>query len=142
MVAVDDVTAAGLPGRPVGAEDELKRRIVHLLSRSLADEGIGDDLIGTLDEVLSDRPGPAAPDRKIDALLIRWGLPVPRRRPPTVAPLTAEEAARITDRFRRATRQLMQVVPPCSPCATNSRPPRRRCPTCAGMPWRSSPSST
>ncbi|WP_149180494.1 hypothetical protein [Streptomyces sp. TRM49041] len=111
MVAVDDVTAAELLSRPVGVEDELKRRIAHLLSRSLADEGIGDDLIDTLEEVLSDRPGPAAPSRKIDALLLRWGLPVPRRRPPEVAPLTAKDAARITDRFRRATRQLTQVVP-------------------------------
>ncbi|MEG3630011.1 hypothetical protein [Streptomyces poriticola] len=109
MAAVDDVTAAELLSWPVGVEGELERRIAHLLCHSLADEGISDDLIDTLDEVLSDRPGPAAPGRKIDALLLRWGLPVSRR-PPEVEPLTAEDAARIIDRFRRATRQLTQVV--------------------------------
>ncbi|MGW3957328.1 hypothetical protein ACWEKM_42070 [Streptomyces sp. NPDC004752] len=38
MVAVNDVTTAGLLIRPVGAEDKLKHRIAHLLSRSPADE--------------------------------------------------------------------------------------------------------
>ncbi|GHF33429.1 hypothetical protein GCM10010218_13160 [Streptomyces mashuensis] len=111
MVAVDEATAAELLNRPVTPEDEVKLRIAHLLSRSLADEGIGDDLIDTLEEAIGDRPGPAAPVRKLDAFLIRFGFPVPRQRPPKVAPLSKGDAARIADRFRRATRQLMQVVP-------------------------------
>jgi hypothetical protein len=111
MVAVDVATASALLSQPVSAEDEAKRRLAHLLSRSLADEGISDDLIDTLEEVLSDRPGPAAPGRKHDGLLARLGLPLSRQQPPKTAPQSQADAARITDRFRRATRQLMQVVP-------------------------------
>lgn len=112
MVAVDEPTATEPLSRAVNPEDETKRRLAHLLSRSLADEGISDDLIDTLEEILSDRPAvPAKAGRKLDALLARFGLPVLRQPTPTVAPLTQEEAARIADRFRRATRQLMQVVP-------------------------------
>ncbi|MFE2157083.1 hypothetical protein ACFW9M_04630 [Streptomyces lydicus] len=111
MVAVDVATATGLLRRPVTENDVAKRRLIHVLSRSLADEGIPDDLIATLEEVLRDRPGAAAPARKVDGFLTRAGLPAPRRRPPEIAPLSPEEAARITDRFRRATRLLMQVAP-------------------------------
>lgn len=111
MVAVDDATAAELLGRPVTSSDEAKRRLAYLLTRSLAVEGISDDLIDTLEEVLRDRPGPASPGRKLDGLLTRLGLPVPRRQPPKVEPLSEEDAKRITARFNRATRQLVQVVP-------------------------------
>lgn len=92
--------------------DEDKRWLVHTLSRSLAAEGISDDLIDTLEEIFTDRPDGAPPVRRLDGLLVRLGLPLPRRKQPiAVRPLTQEEAARITDRFRRATRQLMQVAP-------------------------------
>ncbi|MEU9120581.1 hypothetical protein AB0C96_12090 [Streptomyces sp. NPDC048506] len=111
MLADGVATATAPARRPVTEEDVAKRRLVHVLSRSLADEGIPDDLIATLEEVLSDRPGAAAPPRKVDGLLARLGLPAPRQRPPKVAPLTSEDAARIGDRFRRATRQMMQVAP-------------------------------
>ncbi|MFI8944140.1 hypothetical protein [Streptomyces syringium] len=112
MVAVDEATAAELLRGQVACEDEVKRRIAYLLARSLADEGIDDDLIDTLEEVLSDRPaGPATRGRKLDALLVGLGFPLRRRRIPEVAPLSDEDAARIADRFRRATRQLAQVVP-------------------------------
>lgn len=60
---------------------------------------------------LNDRPGIAVPARKVEDFLAGLGLPAPRRRPPAVAPLSPEDAARITDRFRRATRQLLQVTP-------------------------------
>ncbi|MEU0715610.1 hypothetical protein ABZ498_00325 [Streptomyces lavendulocolor] len=112
MIPVDEPTATELLSQAVSPEDETKRRLAHLLSRSLADEGISDDLIDTLEEVLSDRPAvPAKAGRKLDALLARFGLPCLRRPTAQVALLTEEEAARITDRFRRATRQLLQVVP-------------------------------
>ncbi|MET7802781.1 hypothetical protein [Streptomyces decoyicus] len=109
MVAVEVATAPSR--RQVAERDVAKRRLAHLLSRSLAYEGIPDDLIVTLEEVLSDRPGPAAPSRKFDGLLARIGLPTPRRRPPGVAPLSLEDSARIADRFRRATHQLVQIAP-------------------------------
>ncbi|MEV7383860.1 hypothetical protein [Streptomyces lydicus] len=111
MVAVGEATATRPLRRAVTERDTERRRLVHLLGRSLADEGIPDDLIATLEEVLSDRPGAAAPARKVEGLLARLGLPAPRRRPPEVSPLCPEDAARIADRFRRATRQLLQVAP-------------------------------
>ncbi|WP_406003401.1 DUF6415 family natural product biosynthesis protein [Streptomyces sp. NBC_00829] len=115
MVAVDTATATELLSRPVSSEDETMRRLAHVLSRSLAAEGISDALIDTLEDVLGDRPGPAPadPSRKLDGLLIRLGLPLPRRPQLLKAapPLSKEEAARITDRFRRATTPLMHVVP-------------------------------
>lgn len=110
MIAVD-VATAELPGRRVTTDDEAKRRLAYLLSRSLAKEGISEDLIDTLEEAFADRPGCAARSRKLDGLLIRLGLPVRRLRPPRVAPLSEDAVKRITDRFRRATRQLLQVVP-------------------------------
>ncbi|MGW9171071.1 hypothetical protein [Streptomyces decoyicus] len=82
MVAVEVATAPSR--RQVTERDVAKRRLAHLLSRSLADEGIPDDLIPTLEEALSDRPGPAAPSRKFDDLLARIGLPPdsgPRKSP-------------------------------------------------------------
>ncbi|MFE7276891.1 hypothetical protein [Streptomyces sp. NPDC057623] len=90
------------------------RMLVHKLSRSLADDGISEDLIDTLEDVLRDRPDPSPEDRsrKLDGLLVRLGLPLARRqRPLSAAPLSEEEAARITDRFHRATVQLIRVVP-------------------------------
>ncbi|MFJ9416701.1 hypothetical protein ACIRPT_21265 [Streptomyces sp. NPDC101227] len=111
MVAVSEATATRAIRRPVTENDAGKRRLVHILSRSLADEGIPDDLIATLDETLRDRPGVAAPARKMDGFLARLGLPAPRQRPPEVAPMAPEDAARISDQFRRATRLLLQVAP-------------------------------
>ncbi|MFF8789198.1 hypothetical protein [Streptomyces sp. NPDC015125] len=110
----DVITAAAALGEPVSfsTEDEDKRWLIHALSRSLAAEGISEDLIDTVEEIFTDRPDGAVPVRKLDGVLVRLGLPLPRRKRSTgVRPLTQEEAARITDRFRRATRQLMQVVP-------------------------------
>ncbi|MEV5338338.1 hypothetical protein AB0K93_07605 [Streptomyces sp. NPDC052676] len=109
---LDELTAAsaGL-ARPITADDETRCHLLYRLCRSLADEGISDDLISTLEEVLSDRPGPAPRSTRLDELLVRLGFPVRRQPPPTVAPLSAADAARISDRFRRATRQLIQVVP-------------------------------
>ncbi|MGW3952904.1 hypothetical protein ACWEKM_18715 [Streptomyces sp. NPDC004752] len=111
MVAVDDATAVELLKRPVTAADQAKRRIAFRLASSLAREGISDDLIDTIEEVLSIRPASAASHPKLDGLLARLGLPLPRLQSPEAAPLTAEETARITDRFHRATRLLLQVVP-------------------------------
>jgi len=102
-------TVTELLSRPVTSENEIQLRVARLLSRSLI-EDISNDLISALD-VLSDRPGPASPDRKRDVLFARFGFPVARRPAPKTEPLTAEEAARITDQFRRATRQLVQVLP-------------------------------
>ncbi|MFG2865490.1 hypothetical protein [Streptomyces sioyaensis] len=117
MVAIDEAAALELLGQPVSfsTEDEDKRWLVHALSRSLAAEGISDDLIATLEEILSDRPclpDSATGGRRLDSLLTRLGLPLPpRQRPKAVQPLACEEAKRITDRFRRATRQFLQIVP-------------------------------
>lgn len=111
MVAFGIAATTELRGRPVSKRDVGKRRLAHFLSRSLADEGIPDDLIATLEEILSGRPGVATPARQVDGLLVKLGLPAPRRRPPEVAPLSPEDAARIADRFRRSTRLLMQVAP-------------------------------
>lgn len=111
MVAVDDATAGELLSRPISDDDETHRRIRQTLMRSLVAEGISDDLIATLEEIFTDR-NPAVPKRRLDGLLARMGLPLPRRRPPAAAPpLSQEDAARITSRFRRATQQLMQVAP-------------------------------
>ncbi|AKN68737.1 hypothetical protein QR97_02000 [Streptomyces sp. PBH53] len=111
MAVIDDVTVSGRRAQPITAVDEGRRRLANALSKSLADEGISDDLIATLEEVLSDRPGPVPRSTRLDELLVRLGLPLRRQPPPTVAPLSAADAARISDRFRRATRQLIQVVP-------------------------------
>ncbi|MFF9313867.1 hypothetical protein ACF1BS_23530 [Streptomyces sp. NPDC014748] len=110
MAAVNTPAAAELLSRPVTDEDESKRRLAYLLSRSLAAEGIGDELIDALNEVL-DRPPLAPTCRKRDDLLARLGLPLPERRLGRPVPLSAGDAARIADLFRRATRQLLQVVP-------------------------------
>lgn len=111
MVAVDVATAAELLSRPLSSRDEAARRLANALARSLAAEGISDDLIDTLEEVLSGWPGPAAPDRKLHTWLGRFGLPLPRRQPPDALPPSYEDATRIADRFRRATRQLLQTAP-------------------------------
>ncbi|MCZ4098954.1 hypothetical protein G3I60_42770 [Streptomyces sp. SID13666] len=111
MVAVDIATATELLSRPLSSKDEAGRRLAYGLARSLAAEGISDDLIDTLEEVLRGWPGPAVPDRKLHAWLVRFGLPLPRRQPPDALPPSYEDAGRIADRFRRATRQLLQIVP-------------------------------
>ncbi|MEV8291025.1 DUF6415 family natural product biosynthesis protein, partial [Streptomyces niveus] len=47
-----------------------------------------------------------------DDLLLRLGLPLPRRqRREKATPMLPDDATRISDRFRRATTHLMQVVP-------------------------------
>nr|WP_145490510.1 MULTISPECIES: hypothetical protein [Streptomyces] len=114
MVAVDAATAVELLSRPVSATDEAVRRLRHALPRSLAADGIADDLIGALEEVLSDRPALPTPDRFrrwTDGLLVHLGLPLPRRLPPAAAPLSEEAERRLLDRFRRATRYLIEVIP-------------------------------
>ncbi|WP_198358395.1 hypothetical protein [Streptomyces fildesensis] len=111
MVAVDVATAAELLSRPLSPRVEAARRIIHGLSRSLAAEGISDDLIDTLEEGLGVRFGPAVPGRILDRWLGRLGLPLPRLPPPKALPLSDEDTARIADCFRRATRQLLQTAP-------------------------------
>lgn len=83
------------------------------LSRSLAADGIPGDLIDALEDALRPEPDPSpAPDRKLDGLLIRLGLPLPpRHHPPKPAPAwSEEETARITAVFHRATVLLIRVV--------------------------------
>ncbi|MFJ4800131.1 hypothetical protein [Streptomyces murinus] len=111
MVAVNAATGAKLLSQPVAATDEVVRRLRHALSRSLAADGIGDDLIGSLEEVLSDRPALPTAGRWFDGLLMRLGLPLPPLLPPAVTPLSEEAERRLLDKFRRATRQLIEVVP-------------------------------
>ncbi|NDZ76998.1 hypothetical protein G3I19_00365 [Streptomyces sp. SID10853] len=113
MVAVDHATATGLLRRPFSSDHKAMRMLAAALSRSLATEGIPGDLIDALEDALRVDPDPRpAPARKLDGLLHRLGLPLPRpRRPPRPAlPLTQEETARITARFHRATGQLIHVV--------------------------------
>ncbi|MEV7384381.1 hypothetical protein [Streptomyces lydicus] len=115
MVTIAEATARELLGRRFSSEDEDQRPLVHALSRSLTAEGISDDLIATLEKVLSDRPcqlNCPTSGRRLDALVTRLGLPLrPSQRPTAVQPLSHEEALRITNRFRRATRQFLQIVP-------------------------------
>ncbi|MER5971664.1 DUF6415 family natural product biosynthesis protein [Streptomyces sp. NPDC002055] len=113
MVAVDDATAATLLGQSVTAEAAVQHRIVYLLSRSLSADGISEELIDALDEILRGRPGAPTPirGRRLAGLLARLGLPLPPSRPSGVAPLSPADTARITDQFRRATSQLIQIAP-------------------------------
>lgn len=114
MVAIDNDTAADLLSRPVSSQEETLGRLAFFLSRSLAAEGIGDEVFDTLEDVLGDRAQPAPPRRvhRSDDLLVRLGLPLPRRRHQEKATaMLPEDAGRISDRFRRATTHLMQVVP-------------------------------
>lgn len=111
MVAVDGATAALLLDQPVSTDDAITRRVGQALLRALVAEGISDDLIDTLEETFADRP-PAARKRRFDGVRLRLGLPLPRRKTPQEAsPLSQEEAVRITNRFRRATHQLVRVAP-------------------------------
>ncbi|WP_433860176.1 hypothetical protein [Streptomyces kronopolitis] len=112
MAVAGGVPTTAPKRRPVTANDVKKRRLAHALSRSLACEAIPEDLITMVEEVLSDRPGPAGPGgRKLDNLLARMGLPTPRQRSPRTTPLSPEDATRIAERFRRATRLLLQIAP-------------------------------
>lgn len=115
MVLVNNATAAELLALPVSSKAETMRRLSHVLSRSLADEPFSDDLFDTLEEILNDchDPRPADRGRKLDQLLVRLGLPLPRQqRRATPAPLLSkEEATTITNRFNRATTRLLQIVP-------------------------------
>ncbi len=114
MVAVDGATAAELLRRRFSTQGDALLMLVSSLSRSLADDGIRDDLSGTREDILGERaqPAPAGRATRMDGLLARLGLPLPRRRRPVkAAPLLREEAARIIDGFRRATRQLIRVAP-------------------------------
>ncbi|MFE4173253.1 hypothetical protein ACFRR7_14575 [Streptomyces sp. NPDC056909] len=112
MVTLADITPV-LCG-PVSTQETTMRRLVDALTRSLADDGISDDLYDALNDILCEQtgPAPAVPSRAVNSLLVRLRLPLPRRtrrRPAHV--LSDEEAARINDRFRRATTQLMHVAP-------------------------------
>ncbi|MGW6604407.1 hypothetical protein [Streptomyces sp. NPDC055036] len=112
MVTFTDI--APLVSGPVSTQETTMRRLIDALTRSLADDGISDDLYDVLNEVLCEQagPAPAAPGRAVNSLLARLCLPLPRRtRQHSAHVLSDEEAARISDRFRRATTQLMQVVP-------------------------------
>ncbi|MCB5911974.1 hypothetical protein [Streptomyces pinistramenti] len=111
MAAIDQAVAAELLSRPVSTENETLCRLVPALGRSLARDGFGDDLYDTLHEVVSDQSAPS--DNGLPARLARLALPVARRRPKprnTAAPPPAD-IARIVDRFGRATKQLLYVVP-------------------------------
>ncbi|WP_256076495.1 hypothetical protein [Streptomyces sp. BpilaLS-43] len=81
------------------------------MTRSLVAEGISYDLIVTVEEVLSDRPEPTGRPSRLGRLLVRCGLPLRPQPGPTTAPFSEQDARRISDRFRRATRQLLQVAP-------------------------------
>ncbi|GAA1153322.1 hypothetical protein GCM10009654_06100 [Streptomyces hebeiensis] len=112
MVTLADITP--LVCGPVPTQETTMRRLVDTLTRSLANDGISDDLYDALNEVLCEQTGPAptAPGRAVDNLVICLRLPLPRRsRQHSAHVLSVEEAARINDRFRRATTQLMQVAP-------------------------------
>lgn len=114
MVTVDNATAAILLSRPVSSHDETLSKLAFFLSRSLAEEGIGDEVFDTLEDVLGDRAQPAPPRRvhRSDDLLLRLGLPLPQRqRREKATPMLPDDATRISDRFRRATTHLMQIVP-------------------------------
>lgn len=111
MVALDVVAGTELLGGAASTDDETKHRLRQALTRSLVDEGISYDLITTLEEVFADRPQ-AARKRRIDDVLVRMGLPIPRRQlPKTAPPLSDHDTRRITDHFRRATHQLVRVAP-------------------------------
>ncbi|MCX4966326.1 hypothetical protein OHA98_16065 [Streptomyces sp. NBC_00654] len=113
MGAVSMGVTAEQRRRLITSEDVAMRGLAHALSLSLTAEGISDELIATVEEVLRDRPSTVADGggQWLDGVLVRFGLPLPRRRPPAVEPLSAEDTARITHRFRRATHQLLQVAP-------------------------------
>ncbi|ALO95169.1 hypothetical protein ACFW6E_34650 [Streptomyces olivaceoviridis] len=112
MVTVDEAAPDGLLRRPVTSGGEEMRRLAHLLTRSLAAEGISDDLVDTLEEVFALRPVAVEPGPKLDRLVARLLSPVLRQqRRSKPAPPSTDDVARIADRFRRATRQLVQVVP-------------------------------
>ncbi|EST31696.1 hypothetical protein [Streptomyces niveus] len=115
MVTVDNATAAHLLSRPFSSQDETTlNRLAFFLARSLAEEGIGDEVFDTLEAVLGDRaqPAPARRVHKSDDLLVRLGMPLPRRlHQEKATPMLPEDATRISDRFRRATTHLMRVVP-------------------------------
>ncbi|MFE4611669.1 hypothetical protein ACFRK5_25480 [Streptomyces niveus] len=63
IVTVDNATAAILLSRPVSSHDETLSRVAFFLSRSLAEERIGDEVCDTLEDVLGDRAQPAPPRR-------------------------------------------------------------------------------
>ncbi|GHG95364.1 hypothetical protein [Streptomyces rubradiris] len=104
MVAVDQSTAAVLLSQPAASEVGTIQQYLSSLRRSLVAEGISDDLYDALDKALGEDPdaAPGAP-RRVWAVL--------RRRSGRAPSLTVDEATRICDRFRRATTQLVQVVP-------------------------------
>ncbi|TFI27168.1 hypothetical protein [Streptomyces sp. 4R-3d] len=114
MVAVDNATAADLLSRLFSSQEETLSRLAFFLSRSLAEEGVGDEMFDTLEDILGDRaqPAPARRVHRSDELLVHLGLPLPRRRRQEKAtPMLPDEAIRISDRFRRATTHLVRVVP-------------------------------
>lgn len=99
------------PVWPVTPDAE-KYRIIALLARSLARDGIGDDLIATLNELFRDTYLDAPRhEQLIEGFFVRAGLPLRRRRPPSPAPMDEGNAARIKDHFDRATRRLVHMAP-------------------------------
>lgn len=85
---------------------ETVARIVGGLRRSLVAEGIDDDLYEALEDAFSEGPPPRA--RHAKAAPARFGAP--RRRPVKARPLPAQQAARLCDRYDRASRQLLQTA--------------------------------
>ncbi|MEU0305808.1 hypothetical protein [Streptomyces cyaneofuscatus] len=105
MLIAADEAAGSRQRRQITALDEEKRRIAHVMYRSLLSEGIAYDLIVTIEEVLSDAQ--AVDRRRLDDLMVRFGFPARRSRPPESAPLSREERTR----FQRATVLFMQIAP-------------------------------
>ncbi|OCC13989.1 hypothetical protein [Streptomyces sp. PTY087I2] len=109
VMIVTEETASPLRRREITPLDEAKRRLAHVMYRSLLSEGIAYDLIVTIDEVLSDAP--ALGGRRLDDVLVRFGFPARRSRPLESAPLSREDALRVRARFQRATVLFMQIAP-------------------------------
>lgn len=110
MTTIDRAAAAAaLLSEPLSSEVLTIKLYVCGLRRSLAADGIGDDVYGDLEKLLG--PGPEAPSRRRPRRApAALGL-APRRRPVEAPSISAEEAARISERFRNATTQLVQIAP-------------------------------
>lgn len=110
MTTIDRAAAAAaLLSEPLSSEVLTIRQYVCGLRRSLVVDGIGDDVYDALEKLLGH--GREAPSRRRPRrALATLGL-VPRRRPVEAPSIPAEEAARISERFRNATTQLVQIAP-------------------------------
>ncbi|MFB8016952.1 hypothetical protein ACFC36_00150 [Streptomyces rubiginosohelvolus] len=109
MLIAADETAGSQQRRQITALDEEKRRLAHVVYRSLLPELIAYDLIVTIEEVLSDAP--AVDRRRLDDPMVRFDFPARRSRPPESAPPSREDALRIRTRFQRATVLFKQIAP-------------------------------